>query len=270
MVSVTDESDADGLTVGRAAARLGLTVRTLHHWDEIGLARPSSRTAAGYRMYTVADVERLRRVVAYRELGLDLGAVRAVLDDPTVDIATELRAQRARLAERIDRLASLSDDLERMADAHERGVLLSDAEQRTSFGPGWDPAWAAEARQRYGATDQWRQYAERSAGRSAEEWRSIARTAQEFDTALADAMAAGVEPGSAEADRLVDRHREVFSAYFPLTREMQVLLGRRYERDPGFAAHYERLRPGLASWLRLIIDEAARSRGIDPDAAVWR
>ena len=66
----------DGLPVGETAARLGLTVRTLHHWDEIGLASPAARTRAGYRLYTDADLERLRRIVVYRELGLDLDAIR--------------------------------------------------------------------------------------------------------------------------------------------------------------------------------------------------
>lgn len=55
----------EGLPVGETAAQLGLTVRTLHHWDEIGLARPAARSAAGYRLYTDADLERLRRIVVY-------------------------------------------------------------------------------------------------------------------------------------------------------------------------------------------------------------
>jgi DNA-binding transcriptional MerR regulator len=73
----------DGVTVGAAAELVGVTVRTLHHWDEIGLASPSVRTTAGYRQYTDADLQRLHRIVAYREAGLGLDAVREVLDDQT-------------------------------------------------------------------------------------------------------------------------------------------------------------------------------------------
>ncbi|MDT0488867.1 TipAS antibiotic-recognition domain-containing protein, partial [Streptomyces doebereineriae] len=87
--------------------------------------------------------------------------------------------------------------------------------------------------------------------------------------ALGDAMDAGVTPGSPEAHQLVERHREVFAAYFPLTRQMQVCLGRMYEDDPGFAAHYDGIRTGLATWFRRIIDADARAHGIDPDTATW-
>ncbi|MEU1211798.1 MerR family transcriptional regulator [Streptomyces sp. NPDC005790] len=264
-----DATAPDGLTVGQVSARLGVTVRALHHWDEIGLARPSLRTAAGYRLYTADDLERLHRIVVYRETGLGLDRIRAVLDDSAVDVPGALRAQRAQVAERIDRLQRLSAGLDRMIDAHERGLLLTVEQQTAIFGPRWNPDWATEARQRYGATAQWQQYAERSASRGPQEWRDVVGTVTDLDRALADAMDAGVAPGSPEANRLVERHREVFAAYFPLTRQMQVCLGRMYEADPAFAAHYDGIRAGLATWFRRIVDAGARAHGIDPDTATW-
>ncbi|MET9348668.1 MerR family transcriptional regulator [Streptomyces termitum] len=261
---------ADGLTVGQVAARLGVTVRALHHWDEIGLARPSLRTAAGYRLYTPADLERLHRIVVYRELGLGLGRIRAVLDDSAADVPAALRAQRARIAERIARLRELDAGLARMIGAHERGPLLTPAQQAEVFGPGWDPEGPALAREKYGDTDQWRQYAERAAGRGPEEWRAVTGAVADFERELAAAMDAGAVPGGPGANRLAARHREVFAAYFPLTREMQVCLGRTYEADPGFAAHYDAIRPGLAGWFRRVIDAEARAHGVDPDTAAWR
>ncbi|MFI1782561.1 MerR family transcriptional regulator [Streptomyces rubiginosohelvolus] len=264
-----DTTDADGLTVGQVSARLGVTVRALHHWDEIGLAQPSLRTAAGYRLYTAADLERLHRVVVYRELGLGLDRIRTVLDDMTDDVLGALRAQRTQVTERIDRLQQLGAGLDRMIEAHEGGPLLTDEQQAAIFGPGWDPDGPARARRRYGDTAQWRQYAERSASRSPEEWQAVADDMADLDRALGEAMDAGVLPGSPEANRLVERHREVFGSYFPLTRQMQVCLGRMYEADAGFAAHYDGIRPGLAMWFRRIIDAGARAHGIDPDTATW-
>jgi len=265
-----DAGDADGLTVGQVSARLSVTIRALHHWDEIGLARPSLRTAAGYRLYTAGDLERLHRIVVYREVGLGLDRIRAVLDDSTADVPGALRAQRAQVAERIERLRQLSDGLDRMIDAHERGLLLTAEQQAAIFGPQWDPDWAAQARQRYGDTAQWRQYAERSASRGPEEWQAITDAVADLDGALGDAMDAGVTPGSPEAHQLVERHREVFASYFPLTRQMQVCLGRMFEADPGFAAHYDGIRTGLATWFRQIVDASARAHGIDPDTATWQ
>ncbi|MFF5253823.1 MerR family transcriptional regulator [Streptomyces leeuwenhoekii] len=264
-----DPTDAEGLTVGQVSARLGVTVRALHHWDEIGLARPSLRTPAGYRLYTAGDLERLHRIAVYRELGLGLDRIRAVVDDWATDVPGALRAQRAQVAERIEHLRQLGAGLDRMIDAHERGLLLTAEQQAALFGPRWNPDWPAEARERYGDTTQWRQYAERSAARGPEEWRAVADAMTDLERALGDAMDAGVRPGNPEANDLADRHREVFSSYFPLTRRMQVCLGRMYETDPGFAAHYDGVRPGLAGWFRRIVDAAARAHGIDPETATW-
>ncbi len=73
---------ADGLTVGRAAALVGVSVKTLHHWDAIGLVCPSERTWAGYRVYSGDDVARIHRVLVYRELGFPLAEIGRILDDP--------------------------------------------------------------------------------------------------------------------------------------------------------------------------------------------
>ncbi|RSS51474.1 MerR family transcriptional regulator [Streptomyces sp. WAC01280] len=268
--AIDANADADGLTVGQVSARLGVTVRALHHWDEIGLARPSLRTAAGYRLYTADDLARLHRIVVYREIGLGLDRIRAVLDDSTADVPGGLRAQRTQVAERIARLQQLGAGLDRMIEAHERGLLLTVEQQAAIFGPEWDPDGPAQARQRYGDTTQWRQYAERAASRGPEEWQAVADAMAGLDRALGEAMDAGVAPGSPEANRLVERHREVFASYFPLTRRMQVCLGRMYEADPGFAAHYDGIRAGLAAWFRRLVDADARAHGIDPDTATWQ
>ncbi|GAB2926421.1 hypothetical protein GCM10022245_68290 [Streptomyces mayteni] len=196
-----------------------------------------------------------------------------VLDDSTADVPGALRAQRAEVAERIDRLQRLGTGLDRMIDAHERGLLLTVEQQAAILGPRWNPDWPAQARQRYGHTAQWLRYAERSASRGPEERQAVADAVTGLDRALGDAMDAGVTPGSPEANeanQLVERHREVFASYFPLTREMQVCLGRGYEADPGFAAHDDGIRAGLATWFRRIVDARARAHGIDPDTATWR
>jgi DNA-binding transcriptional MerR regulator len=96
----------DMLRVGRLAELTGLTVRTLHHYDELGLVRPSHRTAAGYRLYDDADVERLYRVIALRQLGLPLDRIAEVLDDAT-SLESTLRTHDRMLAEQISALQSV-------------------------------------------------------------------------------------------------------------------------------------------------------------------
>ncbi|WP_369122435.1 MerR family DNA-binding protein [Micromonospora deserti] len=128
------------------------------------------RTTAGYRLYTAGDLERLHRIAAYREIGLCLDRIRAILDDSTADVPGALRAQRTQVARRIDHLQQLSADLDRMIAAHERGLLLTVEQQAAIFGPQWNPDWPAQARQRYGDTTQWQQYAERCAPSACRRW----------------------------------------------------------------------------------------------------
>lgn len=84
-------------TVGQVAELAGVTVRALRYYDEIGLLPPSGRTGAGYRRYTPADLDRLARVLYYRELGFSLGQIATILDDPSADTAAHLRRQHALL-----------------------------------------------------------------------------------------------------------------------------------------------------------------------------
>ncbi|WP_261163780.1 MerR family transcriptional regulator [Microbacterium sp. Marseille-Q6965] len=173
---MAEHTGSSGATVGAASELLGVTVRTLHHWDAIGLAAPSARTPAGYRLYTDDDLARLERVVAYRDAGLSLEAIRAVLDGEAADgVVALLSEQRERIAQRIRELECLEANLARLSLAHERGVLLGDAEQRELFGARWDPASAQGARERWGGSPQWAQFAERSVRRGREEWRSLSR-----------------------------------------------------------------------------------------------
>ncbi|MDT0265814.1 MerR family transcriptional regulator [Streptomyces sp. DSM 44915] len=104
---------AEHLTVGRVAELAGVSVRTLHHYDEIGLVRPSARTAAGYRAYAAADVARLREVLAYRRLGFGLREIAALVDDPTTDAIAQLRQLRGLLLDRRDRAAAMVANIDR-------------------------------------------------------------------------------------------------------------------------------------------------------------
>jgi MerR family transcriptional regulator, thiopeptide resistance regulator len=84
-------------TVGELAKLTGITVRTLHHYDEIGLVQPSDRSRAGYRLYADGDVLRLQQVLVYKELGLPLDEIAAVLDDPAFSRVGALQRHREAL-----------------------------------------------------------------------------------------------------------------------------------------------------------------------------
>ncbi|MBE2998217.1 MerR family transcriptional regulator [Nocardiopsis sp. HNM0947] len=268
---VSERSDPaqEPVTVGRAASLAGVTVRTLHHWDEIGLVHPSGRSPAGYRLYTAADLSRLHRVVVHRELGLSLEETARLLDAPPEESADALLHQRDRLRARIDRLQGMADALDRLAEARESGLLLSAEDQVAVFGRDWNPDWAQQARTRWGHTEQWAQYTERAAERTADDWRRITAGVEAFNADLAEAVRSGIDPGSERAHTLAERHRASIAEYFDCTRSMHVIIGRMYAEDPGFRDHLESLEPGTADWLRTAIDANARHHGLDPDTATW-
>ena len=112
-------SDADiAVKVGELAATAGLTVRTLHYYDEIGLLSPSQRTTAGHRLYSTRDVERLYRIGLLRQLGLQLDEVAAALSDPDWDLLATMNRHLGRLDQRLgiehrlrNRLAAMTETL---------------------------------------------------------------------------------------------------------------------------------------------------------------
>ncbi|SEG83409.1 DNA-binding transcriptional regulator, MerR family [Actinacidiphila yanglinensis] len=122
------------LTVGRVAELAGVTVRTLHHYDEIGLVQPSARTAAGYRAYSSGDVERLREVLAYRRLGFGLREIADLVDDPATDAVAHLRRLRGLLREQRDRAAAMVTAIDRELEARAMGIRTTPEEQLRVFG----------------------------------------------------------------------------------------------------------------------------------------
>src|SRR3954466_7810201 len=122
------------VNVGEVATLAGVTVRTLHHYDRIGLLSPSERTAAGYRRYTPSDLDRLHRVLVYRELGFPLEEIATLLDDPAADPVAHLRRQLALLRDRLDRMHTMVAAVEKEMEAHTMGISLTPEERFEVFG----------------------------------------------------------------------------------------------------------------------------------------
>jgi DNA-binding transcriptional MerR regulator len=105
----------EAFKVGELARRTGLTVRTLHHYDDIGLVKPSLHTDSGHRLYTDVDIARLQQVLSLRQLGLSLGEVRDCLDRPGFTPLEVIGLHTARLREQIDRQRRLCGRLDAIA-----------------------------------------------------------------------------------------------------------------------------------------------------------
>ncbi len=234
-------------TVGEVAELAGVSVRTLHHYDELGLVVPSARSDAGYRLYDHADLERLQEVLALRALGLSLAEVAAVLDDPTHDRVQVLRDQAKRLRDQQDRLADLLDAVEEAIAAHDRGEPQKES---TMFDGHDHEQYAKEAEELWGDTDAYRQSQQRVRELGPDATDEIKAWWQEH---FAQFAALKRDDVALEDDRVraaVADHRALLNRFYDCGPDMQKGLADMYVADPRFQSNYDAHVDGLAEYVR--------------------
>ena len=249
------ETTTDMLTVGDLARLTGVTVRTLHHSDEISLLSPTDRSQGGYRRYSAGNLDRLHRILGYRALGLSLESIAEILDDPHTSAEAHLRRQRELVQSRVERLGALLITIDTELEGLHMGINLTPEERFEVFGdlPELDKLdeYSAEAEDRWGETDAWRESRRRTASYDMQQWQHIRDEATAIEQRLAESLRAGTPATDATAMDLAEEHRGHIGRWFydcPL--EMHVGLTRMYVDDPRFTAHYDRLEPGLAAFVR--------------------
>jgi DNA-binding transcriptional MerR regulator len=237
-----------GYSIGGVARIAGVTVRTLHHYDEVGLLRPSGRTRGGYRRYDEQDLERLRLILVYRELGFALEEIRAIVDDP--DPAEHLRRQHGLLLGRIERLREMVTAIEYLLEAQSMGINMSPEEKFEVFGD-FDPdAYNQEVEERWGETDAYRESARRTASYTKQDWLAIRAEADDLMRRWVETFDAGESAEADAATALAEEHRsQITRHYYQCTYDIQVGLAEMYISDPRFKANYEKRRAGLAQYV---------------------
>jgi MerR family transcriptional regulator, thiopeptide resistance regulator len=240
----------DTYAVGEVARMSGVTVRTLHHYDEIGLVRPGGRAANGYRRYRPADLELLARVLAYRELGFGLTEIATLVADPAVDPLDHLRRQHALLVARTERLRQVVAAVEKQMEAREMGINLDPHEMVEVFGDHDPTRDVAEAEERWGDTDAYAESQRRASSYTKEDWQRMRAEQEAVERRLADALADGHAPDGVEAMDAAEAHRQQISRWFyDCAPAMHRGLADMYVADPRFTAHYEERAAGLAQYV---------------------
>ena len=250
------------LSIGEVANLFGLTVRTLHHWDEIHLVCPRWRSASNARLYTRQEIERIQHVLTYRAAGFSLDAIKKLLDDTQLDRATHFRRQRELLVHRQEILASMIHALDMLSE-EETHMTLDHIDQR------WGQEFEAEAKQRWGHTEEWAAAARAKEAMTPKQWQSLQVTTDDLERRLAQALNDGIASDSPQAMALAEEQRLVLSTWFPMTHSKHCLVSRGYTEDPRFQQYYERRAQGLSVWLRAAIEANARAHGVDPENAQW-
>jgi DNA-binding transcriptional MerR regulator len=235
----------------------GVTVRALHHYDDLGLVRPSQRTAAGYRLYDDGDVLRLHQVLVLRTVGVPLAEIGATLDaasDPAGRAAL-LRKHRASLVEKraqVDaQLAALDRALAVLDDPEPRGDAMKPEDFRSMF-DGFDPAvYEDEAREKWGHTEAYKESARRTQRYGKPEWQEIRQELDAVHHRLRDLMQQGAAATDPAVQAAVEDHRRHIDRWFyPCSRQMHHGLGEMYVADPRFTANLDKVAAGFAQFLR--------------------
>jgi DNA-binding transcriptional MerR regulator len=259
---VVPKGERMSFTVGAVARLAGVTVRTLHHYDEIGLLKASGRSDAGYRRYADADLDRLQRILFYRELGFGLDQIRDVMTDGNADAVVHLRRQHAMLLDRIGRLERMANAVEKAMEARTMGINLTPEERFEVFGDFNPDDHAAEVEERWGGTDAYRESARRTSRYTKADWERIKAQGQAAIEQVVAAMTAGQPADSTEAMDGAEAHRrQIDDAFYACSYELHVGLAEMYLADARFTATYENIAPGLAQYLHDAIKANATARG---------
>jgi DNA-binding transcriptional MerR regulator len=248
-------------TVGEVAELAHVTVRTLHHYDAVGLLAPSERSEAGYRLYGQADLERLHEILLFRKLGFSLDAIGQLLDEPAFDRRSALRAQRGLLAGKMKKTEGVIRAIDATLEAIERGATM-DAEQMFEGLQGFDEAqWAEEAERRWGHTDAYQESMRRVQGYTKETWSKVKAEADAVMTEMAALMAEGESADGDEAADVAEKHRlHIDRWFYPCDHTVHAALADMYEADARFGTYFEKRAKGLAAYVAAAI-RANAARG---------
>ena len=205
------------LTVHQVSELTGVSVRALHHYDQLGLLKPAAVTEAGYRLYDESSLERLQSILLFRELQFPLKDIGAILDSPVFDRNKALDQQIKLLElqkEHIENLIDLAKGIQGMGVKHLTDFRAFDTKKIDEY--------AREAKASWGQTAEWKEYEQKSRDRTREEGNALVLGMmdifREFG-AIRDA-----DPASPEAQALVNKLQSYITEHF-YTCSDQILYG---------------------------------------------
>jgi DNA-binding transcriptional MerR regulator len=239
-------------TVKQLADMARVSVRALHHYDEIGLLKPASIGGNGYRYYDRPELYRLQQILLYREFGVPLEEIKTILDAPGFDVASALRGHRDRLAERLEQqqqmLRVVDETLARMEDRTMQDTKLYDwqsPEKQNEY-----KQWLVE---RYGAQVDAAMEASRKHfdAMPAEEKTAVHQMRQAIEQELLEAFTSGTSSDDPAVFALLAGHWDWVRRMWgrPVTPQSYSGLADIYFSNPGFNKRWEDMAEGFAAWL---------------------
>lgn len=233
------------LKINELASCAGVTVRTLHYYDEINLLKPTKITEAGYRLYDDAAIETLQQVLFFRELDFPLDEIKAIISSPAFDKIRALENHRELLfkkRERLDNLINLVDNLIKGENNMSFKEFDMTEIEKTK------KEYAQEVKERWGNTDAYIESERKMKNYGAEEWKQISDESGRILKAFADSR--DEAPESDEAQELVGQWQAfITDKYYTCTNEILAGLGEMYISDERFTKNIDSYGAGTADFI---------------------
>ena len=234
-------------TVSRLAKLAGVSVRTLHHYDETGLLKPSFRSDSGYRQYQREDLLRLQQILFYRELDFSLNEIKEILDDPGYDQVQALVNHRQSIEQRIERLSDLLNTIDKtLTQYKEDSVVLTDEELYEGFSKEQIDRYNKEVDEKYGPGTV-KASKERIEKLSKKKWKRVKKEGGAIALEMSELI--DIPPESPEVQKLVKRHHAWIENFWTPDAESYKGLAIGYVENPEFRAFYDKYKTGLAEFL---------------------
>ena len=234
------------LQIKAFAELTGVSVRTLHYYDEIGLLKPSFVDEQnGYRFYDEASLERMQEILFYRELDFPLKSIAEILASPNYDKQKALAEQKRLLTLKKDRLERLIAALEQA----EKGEITMSAFDNSEYETARQK-YEAEAKQRWGATDAYKESQAKTAGYSKDKWNDILVGMNGIFAEFAEWKKCGESADNETAQRLVKKLQDYITAnFYHCTDDILAGLGQMYICDERFKNNIDSHGEGTAEFV---------------------
>ena len=235
------------LTVKQLSQLAGVTPRTLHHYDEIGLLKPSQVGENGYRYYGEESLLRLQQILFYRELDIPLEDIKKILGRRDFDVLGALRSHKDALKRQVTRLNRLIQTVDNTINHLKGNTIMSEKSYFEGFSEEEQEKYAQEAEELYDAESvresnrKWKAY-------SAAKKESIMAEGKAVYTDMIAAMPNGA--ASAEVQAIVERWRRHLEYFWTPNLDQLIGLANGYNDDPRFKANFDKMQPGLAQFMR--------------------
>ena len=241
------------MTVSETAKLTGISVRTLHYYDEIGLLKPSLTTESGYRFYDEEALAVLQQILLYRELDFSLKEIRDILSMPDYQREEALKAHRKLLVlkrKRLGKLIGLVDEMMR----GENTMSFQEFDSREIEAA--KKKYAREVRERWGKTAAYEESQKRTDRYDEEKWKALAAEMEEIFSSFASCMRGGADPGEERVQALVRSWKAFITEnYYECTDEILSGLGKMYVEDGRFTANIDRAGAGTAAFISRAIQK---------------